>query len=143
MQSWPLRLKRKFSNIKISNGLISNALNHFQPQITEFQLQRFGGTGDGSYLVPGDLDGIDNCISFGCGSDTKFEDDLGNYIESNFTIFDELENLPINYKYLIIPLLQDGSESLSNRRVLQLLFSLLTLQLNTPLSSNSLTQYLK
>ncbi len=99
MQYLPVRLKQKFSNIKISSGLISTTLNNFQPSLTEFQLQRFGGETDGSYLIPDDLDGIDNCISFGCGSDTKFEDDLGNYIGLNFTIFDEIANFPLNYEY--------------------------------------------
>jgi hypothetical protein len=98
MQSLYVRLKRKFSNVKISERLISNTLNNFQPFITEFPLQRFGGKADGSYLIPVDLDGIDNCISFGCGSDTKFEDDLGNYIGSSFTIFDEIENFPVNFE---------------------------------------------
>ena len=99
MKSLHVRLKHKFSNINISERLISNTLNNFQPSLTEFKLRRFGGKADGRYLIPADLDGIDNCISFGCGSDTKFEDELGNYIGSNFTIFDEIDNFPVNYEY--------------------------------------------
>jgi len=46
------------------------------PQPSPFELIRIGGTGDGSYLVPNDLDGIDACFSPGVNNFKNFEDEL-------------------------------------------------------------------
>lgn len=48
------------------------------PQPSPFELIRIGGTGDGSYLVPNDLDGIDACFSPGVNNFKNFEDELTN-----------------------------------------------------------------
>jgi hypothetical protein len=41
-------------------------------------LRRIGGSGDGAYLVPNDLDGIDACFSPGVNNFKNFEDTLTN-----------------------------------------------------------------
>ena len=48
------------------------------PSSSPFELVRIGGTGDGAYLVPNDLDGIDACFSPGVDNFKNFEDQLAN-----------------------------------------------------------------
>jgi len=40
------------------------------------ELIRIGGTGDGGYLIPNDLDGIEYCFSPGVSTTSSFEDEL-------------------------------------------------------------------
>jgi len=46
------------------------------PKPSPYPLLRFGGCGDGSYLIPDDIIGIDACFSPGVGNFKYFEDDL-------------------------------------------------------------------
>lgn len=46
------------------------------PQASPYKLVRIGGKGDGAYLVPDDLEGIDACFSPGVNNFKYFEDDL-------------------------------------------------------------------
>jgi len=47
-----------------------------RPQPSPFRLIRLGGAGDGGYLLPDDLQGIEACFSPGVDNFKKFEDDL-------------------------------------------------------------------
>jgi hypothetical protein len=48
------------------------------PRPCPFELIRIGGLGDGAYLVPNDLEGIDACFSPGVNNFKNFEDTLTN-----------------------------------------------------------------
>lgn len=48
----------------------------FRPRATGHTLRRFGGDGDGAYLLPDDLEGIGACFSPGVSSVADFEDQL-------------------------------------------------------------------
>lgn len=61
-------------NRALSMGIIELLV----PQPCPFQLVRIGGTGDGAYLVPDDLDGIEACYSPGVNNFKNFEDELTN-----------------------------------------------------------------
>lgn len=51
------------------------ALNMLAPTIS-LPVLRIGGSGDGSYFIPDDLDGVTHCFSPGVGPSSKFELDL-------------------------------------------------------------------
>lgn len=55
-----------------------NTIQLLIPNSSPFQFIRIGGTGDGSYLIPDDLEGIDACFSPGVNSFKNFEDTLTN-----------------------------------------------------------------
>ena len=58
--------------------MINRSLELLRPKPCPFELIRIGGSGDGAYLVPDDLDGIDACFSPGVNNYKNFEDTLGN-----------------------------------------------------------------
>lgn len=47
-----------------------------KPKPSPYRLKRIGGRGDGAYLVPDDLDGIEACFSPGVDNFKNFEDEL-------------------------------------------------------------------
>jgi hypothetical protein len=51
-------------------------LSRLHPCTTGHQLVRIGGSGDGGYLVPDDLDGVRCCVSPGVAETARFETDL-------------------------------------------------------------------
>ncbi len=51
-------------------------LQKLRPQDCGIELIRFGGDGDGGYLVPDDLEGIEYCFSPGVSFLSKFENEL-------------------------------------------------------------------
>ena len=51
-------------------------LSSLKPTKTNYELIRVGGEGDGGYLIPDDLEGIDTCFSPGVAKKTKFENDM-------------------------------------------------------------------
>ena len=53
-----------------------NSLKLLIPNPSPFKLIRIGGNGDGAYLLPDDLDGIDACFSPGVNNFKNFEDTL-------------------------------------------------------------------
>jgi len=52
------------------------AVNYLIPKPSPVRLIRIGGAGDGAYLVPDDLEGIDACFSPGVNNFKNFEDEL-------------------------------------------------------------------
>jgi len=54
---------------------VQSLLNKLWPVSCDKELIRLGVLGDGGYLVPDDLDGIEACFSPGVGFDSAFEKD--------------------------------------------------------------------
>jgi hypothetical protein len=65
---WPIRLQDKESFL--------NNFKNFRPIFNGHNLVRIGGSGDGGYLVPDDLVGINFCLSPGVAETWDFEKDL-------------------------------------------------------------------
>ena len=61
-------LDRSTDNIKLNQFLTA-----VKPVRTNHELIRMGGDGDGGYLVPNDLEGIDVCFSPGVSEIANFE----------------------------------------------------------------------
>lgn len=55
---------------------ILSLIRKLRPHDCGVDLIRLGGAGDGGYLIPDDLEGIEYCFSPGVGKLSKFEDDL-------------------------------------------------------------------
>ena len=81
-----VKLRRLIKSILLKNGIFmsravtSKQLTGFFDQIrpvkTNFELIRVGDLGDGGYLVPDDLEGLDACFSPGVSLEASFELDL-------------------------------------------------------------------
>ncbi|MBX9729937.1 MAG: FkbM family methyltransferase [Sphingomonas sp.] len=61
---------------KTDPARIKAFVNRMRPMIAAPPLVRLGGAGDGGYLVPDDLSGIDACFSPGVSTSSSFEHDL-------------------------------------------------------------------
>jgi hypothetical protein len=59
------------------------------------ELIRVGGNGDGGYLIPDDLDGIEYCFSPGVGPTSAFESDLADRGISSFLADYSVDFLPL------------------------------------------------
>ena len=55
---------------------IAELIRCLRPEKTSTRLIRIGGPGDGGYLVPDDLDGINACVSPGVSEEISFDMDL-------------------------------------------------------------------
>jgi hypothetical protein len=66
----------KSSNESVQHGYCSKILNLLIPQPCPYPLIRVGGSGDGAYLLPNDLLGIEACFSPGVNNYKYFEDEL-------------------------------------------------------------------
>lgn len=79
-------LKQHFRNYLLSRGkriqpfADKNGMLDFikllKPSKTNYQLIRVGGNGDGGYLIPDDLEGIESCFSPGVSEIANFELEL-------------------------------------------------------------------
>lgn len=69
------QLGRQFSN---AHNMIDFPTSFLIPKPCPFELIRIGGSGDGAYLIPNDLDGIDACFSPGVNNFKDFEDAIAN-----------------------------------------------------------------
>jgi hypothetical protein len=58
---------------KLKKRLILNLIRSLHPIKTNIELVRFGGDGDGGYLIPNDLIDIEACFSPGVGDNSGFE----------------------------------------------------------------------
>lgn len=76
-------------------------LNEFfkmiQPIDAGYQLVRIGAPGDGGYLVPDDLEGIDFCFSPGVSTVADFELSFANRGVKSFLIDYSVETAPVNH----------------------------------------------
>jgi len=78
-----MNIKEKFYNLfglylekHPSREQVLKSLNNLLPYETEYKLIRLGEDGDGGYLIPDDLSGIEYCYSCGVGHVTQFEKQL-------------------------------------------------------------------
>lgn len=67
---------RRLPGVPVERNDLLEALQLLNPIGCSSELIRIGGTGDGSYLVPDDLDGVEACFSPGVGDKIQFETDL-------------------------------------------------------------------
>jgi hypothetical protein len=63
-------------HMKIKSDSLYSFLKTIQPIESGKELIRIGGNGDGGYLIPDDLEGIDTCFSPGVANVSEFERDL-------------------------------------------------------------------
>lgn len=61
---------------KTSITRIIDSISIMKPKPSPYKLKRIGGKGDGAYLIPDDLDGIEACFSPGVNNYKNFEDEL-------------------------------------------------------------------
>lgn len=59
-----------------SNDMVRETVSYLRPQVDPLRLVRLGAEGDGGYLVPDDLKGIEACFSPGVNDQVAFEVDL-------------------------------------------------------------------
>ncbi len=101
------------SNLKrlaLSNGLILSRttepaklkrfLEALKPTKTNINLTRIGGDGDGGYLVPDDLDGIQACFSPGVSDIATFEQDLAGRGIRSFLADYSVDHPPIQHELM-------------------------------------------
>ncbi len=60
-------------SIGASKKMVVELIKSLHPRKTQFELLRFGPNGDGGYLIPNDLDGIEACFSPGVAMVSEFE----------------------------------------------------------------------
>ena len=64
------------TNQQVSISNLMDSILVMKPKPSPYRLKRIGGRGDGAYLVPDDLDGIEACFSPGVDNFKNFEDEL-------------------------------------------------------------------
>jgi hypothetical protein len=86
----------RFNFTKQTPGAKVHALiRKLMPQDCGKDLIRVGGKGDGGYLIPDDLDGIEYCFSPGVGTLSTFENDLADRKIKCFLADYSVDSLPI------------------------------------------------
>ncbi len=70
-----------------------------RPIATKKDLIRIGGSGDGGYLLPDDLDDIEACFSPGVAETTTFEEDLARGGIKSFLVDYSVEAPPVKNKF--------------------------------------------
>jgi hypothetical protein len=76
---------------------ILDLIEKLRPQDCGVDLIRVGGNGDGGYLIPDDLAGIEYCFSPGVGDATGFEDELADRGIRSY-LADYSADLPANHR---------------------------------------------
>lgn len=71
-------------------------LRQIQPFMNGHELIRIGNHGDGGYLLPDDLRGINGCLSIGCNGEWSFEKELFQYASIASHILDLEETKPVD-----------------------------------------------
>lgn len=101
-----------YSERVVSEENIKKILKKFLPYKTEYDLIRLGDDGDGGYLIPNDLDGINHCFSAGVGHTCEFEKQLLEKFNIMSTMIDPIinKNLKINNKIKFIKKKVSGFE---------------------------------
>ena len=86
---------------KITSTINEKALLDFlirlSPCNTNINLIRLGETGDGGYLIPDDLEGIEACFTGGVGPMIGFESDLAEKGINCFMADYSVERLPVSH----------------------------------------------
>lgn len=63
------------ANKLLDKEIVLSLINKLRPYVTDKKLIRFGPNGDGGYLIPDDVSGIEACFSPGVGLLSGFEED--------------------------------------------------------------------
>lgn len=63
---------------KVADAEVLELIRRLRPRACHAPLIRIGGNGDGGYLIPDDLDGIEYCFSPGVNRTADFENELAN-----------------------------------------------------------------
>jgi len=102
-------------------GEFRNYLLKLTPMDDGWELIRLGGAGDGGYLVPNNLDGIEICLSPGVDMLWKFESQLWEMFGIRSVLCDRIEkkplDLPDSFSYFPLwlgPSSDDGTISLND-----------------------------
>jgi hypothetical protein len=100
-------LKSAFYSALLTNGKrivpttsfsdLRGFLDLIRPVDAGLQLVRLGAAGDGGYLTPDDLDGVDFCFSPGVSNVADFEMDLAQRGIKSFLIDYSIQTAPVNH----------------------------------------------
>jgi hypothetical protein len=71
-------------------------LRLIRPYMNGHELIRIGNHGDGGYLLPDDLHGVNGCLSIGSNGEWSFEKDLFQYASISSHILDLEEKKPVD-----------------------------------------------
>jgi hypothetical protein len=74
---------------------VLDLIRKLRPQNCGRPLIRLGGDGDGGYLLPDDLEGIQYCFSPGVGATMDFENDLATFNIKSFLADPSIDSLPV------------------------------------------------
>jgi hypothetical protein len=74
---------------------VLDLIRKLRPQNCGRPLIRLGGDGDGGYLLPDDLEGIQYCFSPGVGATMDFENDLATLNIKSFLADPSIDSLPV------------------------------------------------
>jgi hypothetical protein len=91
-----------FVNTGVPKQAMLEAISLLHPLDTGYSLIRVGGSNDGGYLIPNDLNGITACFSPGVADSARFEEDLIN----RFSIPCYLADYSINAAPIEHPLIE-------------------------------------
>jgi hypothetical protein len=75
---------------------LKDLIAFLKPKAIDIPLVRIGEKGDGGYLIPNDLIGIEACLSPGSNKEWEFEKNLFDKYEIRSAIIDKIENKPPN-----------------------------------------------
>jgi hypothetical protein len=91
-----LKPHQRYHEVEVSKEQLIKLFHQFKPLYCGVDLIRVGPQFDGGYLVPNDLEGIDWCISPGCGAMWGFEKDLWDRFKIPSIIVDHENMKPID-----------------------------------------------
>lgn len=89
-----LAKKGYYLGFSTSKSQIQKFITNIKPYSTNLGLIRIGSKGDGGYLVPNDLEGIEACFSPGVGSTSNFEEACQRYGMKTFLADASVNSLP-------------------------------------------------
>ena len=82
------------------NSGIDDLVRSLWPLKIELPLVRIGGSGDGGYLVPDDLDGVSACFSPGVADRANFELELAARGIRSFLLDGSIDECPVRHKLI-------------------------------------------
>lgn len=80
---------------KVADADVLELIRRLRPRTCGSPLMRVGRHGDGGYLIPDDLEGIEYCFSPGVNDSAAFEDDLANRHIRSFLADYSVERPPV------------------------------------------------
>ena len=98
MAAYPKQVLRYYLYGKAKNTLPELLINRLHPVHSGKDLIRLGPKGDGGYLVPDDLAGIEACFSPGIGMISGFEDDCAKQGMKVFMADGSVNELPSSHR---------------------------------------------